>query len=199
MLFLGFSSGLPLMLVFSSLSFWLREAGIERSLIGFISWVALAYAFKWVWSPLVDRMPLPLLTRLMGRRRAWMLLAQMVVMSGLVGMALSDPREDLMQLVAFAVTVAFASATQDIVIDAYRIESVDPDLQGAMASTYMIGYRLAMILGSAGALGIAAFFDPSESSYEQAPWMASYGIMAGMMLVGVVTTLLISEPKVAEN
>lgn len=196
MLFLGFSAGLPLLLVFGTLSFWLREAGIERSTIGFLSWVALAYAFKWAWAPLVDRLPLPWLTRSLGRRRSWMLFAQMLIIAGLVGMALSDPREGLTLFALLALLVAFSSATQDIAIDAYRIESVEEILQGAMASSYMVGYRLAMIMSGAGALGVAAYFDPAESIYHQSAWMAAYLSMAMMMLVGVVTVLMIAEPAI---
>ncbi|MBL3527487.1 MAG: MFS transporter [gamma proteobacterium endosymbiont of Lamellibrachia anaximandri] len=199
MLFLGFSAGLPLLLVFGTLSFWLREAGVERSTIGFVSWVALAYGFKWVWAPLVDRLPLPLLNRLLGRRRSWMLLSQFCIIAGLVGMALSDPQESLARFALLALGVAFASATQDIVIDAYRIESVGEDLQGAMAATYMMGYRLAMIMSGAGALAIAALFDPDETVYHQGAWMAAYLSMALMMLVGIVTTLIIREPEVTAD
>ncbi len=197
MLFLGFSAGLPLLLVFGTLSFWLREAGIERSTIGFLSWVALAYGFKWVWAPLVDRLPLPWLTRRLGRRRSWMLFAQLLVMAGLAGMALSDPLDGLARFASLALLVAFASATQDIAIDAYRIEAAEEVLQGAMASSYMVGYRLAMIMSGAGALAIAAYFDPNEELYVQGAWMMSYLCMAGLMLVGVVTVLIIDEPEVS--
>ncbi|HSO08018.1 MAG TPA: AmpG family muropeptide MFS transporter, partial [Pelomicrobium sp.] len=123
MLFLGFSAGLPLLLVVGTLAFWLREAGIDRSTIGFLSWVGLVYALKWAWAPLVDRLRLPLLTRLLGRRRGWLLLSQLVIAAALAGMALTDPVTDLDRLVALAVLAAFASATQDIALDAFRIES----------------------------------------------------------------------------
>jgi PAT family beta-lactamase induction signal transducer AmpG len=195
LLFLGFSSGLPLLLVFGTLSFWLREAGIDRSTIGFISWVALAYGVKWVWAPFIDWLPLPFLTRRMGRRRAWLLTAQAVVAFSLAGMAVTDPTRHLEHLVFFAMLAAFSSATQDIVIDAYRIESAPQRLQAAMASTYMIGYRVAMITAGAGALWIAAFFDPSELTYEQLPWYMAYNAMAGLMGIGLFTTLLIHEPE----
>ncbi|MCB1876350.1 MAG: MFS transporter [Chromatiales bacterium] len=194
LLFLGFSSGLPLLLVFGTLSYWLREAGIERSTIGFVSWVALAYAFKWVWAPFVDRLPLPFLTRLLGRRRAWLLVSQITVITGLWLMAATDPSTHLERLVWLAVIVAFSSATQDIVVDAFRIETGDPEVQGAMASTYMIGYRLAMISASAGVLWLAAWADPDEASYQLAPWSLAYRCMAVLMLVGLATTLLVREP-----
>ncbi|KEA63234.1 AmpG permease [Marinobacterium lacunae] len=194
LLFLGFSSGLPLLLVFSSLSFWLREAGIERSSIGFISWVALAYAFKWVWAPLVDRLSLPLLGGWLGRRRSWMLLAQIGVAAGLLALAANDPAQNLHFSVLMAVLVAFCSATQDITVDAYRIESGDERMQAAMAATYMVGYRLAMITSTAGVLAIAALIDTSEATYEHAPWMLAYTVMALLMIPGILTTLLSPEP-----
>lgn len=194
LLWLGFASGLPLLLVFGTLSFWLREAGIERATIGFVSWVALAYGFKWVWAPLVDRLPLPGLSARLGRRRAWLLLSQLVVIAGLLGMALTDPAVHLERLVVLAVLVAFASATQDIVIDAFRIESGDARLQAAMASTYMIGYRLAMISASAGVLWLAAWAATGDTGYEFAAWRLAYACMALTMLVGVITTLSVAEP-----
>ncbi len=196
MLFLGFSAGLPLLLVLGTLSFWLREAGIDRTTIGYLSWIGLAYGFKWAWSPLVDRLRLPLLTRTFGRRRGWLLLAQTGIIVGLVGMALTDPAQDLNRIVQFAILVAFASATQDIALDAYRIEAVKVEWQAAMAATYQTGYRLAMIVASAGVLWIAASVDLSEATYEQSPWQFAYLIMAGMMGVGMLATLIISEPKV---
>ncbi len=193
---LGFSSGLPLLLVFGTLSFWLREAGVDRSTIGFVSWVALAYAFKVFWSPLVDHMPLPLLTRTLGRRRAWLLATQVAIAAGLLGMAFSDPAADLSHLVWLALLVAFASATQDVAVDAYRIESAEKRLQGVMAAFYTTGYRVAMFIASAGALWIAARFDPDEATYQQAPWMVTYAIMAALMGVGLLTTLFSPEPAV---
>lgn len=197
MLLLGFAAGLPLLLVLGTLSYRLREAGIDRTTIGFLSWVGLAYAFKWVWAPLVDRLPLPLLTRTLGRRRSWLLAAQLAIVAGLAGMALTDAAQDLHRLVAFALLVAFASATQDIALDAYRIESADLSRQAAMAAAYQVGYRSAMITASAGALWIAAAFDPDEKTYQHAPWVAAYLCMAGLIGVGIVTVLFSSEPRVA--
>lgn len=194
MLPFGFSAGLPLLLVLGTLSFWLREAGIDRSTIGHLSWIGLAYGFKWLWSPLVDRLSLPLLTRLLGRRRAWLLLSQIVIAIALVGLASTDPARHLTYTVYFALAVAFASATQDIALDAYRIEAAAPRLQGAMAATYQAGYRVAMIVASAGVLWIAAALDPSETTYEHAPWRAAYLAMAACMAVGILTTLAVREP-----
>ncbi len=196
MLFLGFSAGLPLLLVLGTLSFWLREAGIDRATIGYLSWIGLAYGFKWVWSPLVDRLPLPVLTRLLGRRRSWLLFAQFGIIAGLVGMALTDPAQDLTRIAQFAILVAFASATQDIALDAYRIEAVKAEWQAAMAATYQTGYRLAMIMASAGVLWIAASVDISEATYDHAPWQTAYLFMAAAMSVGVIATLIIREPDV---
>ena len=196
MLFLGFSAGLPLLLVLGTLSFWLREAGIDRSTIGYLSWIGLAYGFKWAWSPLVDRMPLPILTRLLGRRRSWLLLAQAGIIAGLIGMALTDPAQDLTRIAQFAILVAFASATQDIALDAYRIEAVKMEWQAAMAATYQTGYRIAMIAAGAGVLWIAASVDVSEVTYEHAPWQTAYLVMAAAMSVGVIATLVIREPEV---
>src|SRR5690606_4071451 len=130
--------------------------GIDRATIGYFSWIGLAYGFKWAWAPLVDRMPLPLLSRWLGRRRAWLLLSQLAIATALIGMANTNPAEQLSHMIFFALAVAFASATQDIALDAYRIEAVAMQLQGAMAATYQAGYRMAMIMASAGALWLAA-------------------------------------------
>ena len=195
MLLLGFSAGLPLLLVFGTLSFWLREAGINRTTIGYLSWVGLAYGFKWVWAPLVDRMPIPLLTRWLGRRRSWLLLAQCMVIGALLGMALTDPRVALTPVVWCALAVAFGSATQDIALDAYRIESADVDRQAALAAAYQTGYRIAMIWAGAGALWIAARSEVvGVVGYQQGAWQTAYLVMAASMLLGVVTVLLSPEP-----
>ncbi|MEI8155983.1 MAG: AmpG family muropeptide MFS transporter [Burkholderiales bacterium] len=198
MLSLGFSAGLPLLLVFGTLSFWLREAGIDRTTIGFLSWVGLAYGFKWVWSPLVDRMPIPLLTRLLGRRRSWLLLAQSMIMVGLIMMALTDPTQSLAPMVWCALAVAFGSATQDIALDAFRIESAATERQAALSATYQTGYRLAMIWAGAGALWIAARAEmPGSlaiSAYQHGAWQTAYLVMAASMLPGVLTVLFSPEP-----
>lgn len=195
MLALGFSSGLPLLLVFGTLSFWLREAEVSRTDIGFFSWVALAYGFKWAWSPLIDRFPIPVLSHLLGRRRGWMVFSQLMIIASLVGMAISNPQVDLMQLAIFALIVAFSSASQDIVIDAYRIELACERLQAALAAAYMTGYRLAMIMAGAGALAFAAWFG-SDTGYDVNGWKYAYLIMASLMLVGLFTALCIKEPNI---
>lgn len=195
MLTLGFSAGLPLLLVLGTLSFWLREAGVDRTTIGYLSWVGLAYAFKWVWAPLVDRLPLPLLTRALGRRRSWLLLSQAMVIAGLAGMAGSDPRIALTPMVWCALAVAFGSATQDIALDAFRIESADTERQAALAATYQTGYRLAMIWAGAGVLWVAARAElAGVAGYQQGAWKTAYLVMAASMLVGTVTVLLSREP-----
>ena len=199
MLLLGFSAGLPLLLVFGTLSFWLREAGIDRTTIGYLSWVGLAYGFKWVWAPLVDRLPIPLLTRLLGRRRSWLLLSQFTIMAALVSMAMTDPRVSLMPVVWCALAVAFGSATQDIALDAYRIESADIERQAALAASYQTGYRIAMIWAGAGALWIAARAEvPNAALYQHGAWQTAYLVMAASMLIGVFTVLFSPEPPARE-
>ena len=204
MLTLGFAAGLPLLLVLGTLSYRLREAGIDRSTIGYLSWVGLAYGFKWVWSPLVDRLPIPLLTTALGRRRSWLLLSQALIVAGLVGMALADPRHTLGPIVWCALAVAFGSATQDIALDAFRIESADSQHQAALAATYQTGYRLAMIWAGAGVLWIAARAEMAPAAgaavlqgaaaYQNGAWQAAYLVMAASMAVGIITVLFSREP-----
>ena len=189
MLFLGFSAGLPFLLVAGTLTAWLALAEISMAEIGMFAWVGIAYSLKFLWAPLVDRLPLPLFTALLGRRRSWMLLSQALVIAGLLGIAGADPASDLPLIAGFALLTAFASATQDIVIDAYRIEAVELKLQGAMAASYQVGYRMAVLAAGAGALVIA----------DVATWQTAYRLMAGLMLVGVVAALLIREPDASAS
>jgi PAT family beta-lactamase induction signal transducer AmpG len=206
MLFLGFSAGLPLLLVLGTLSFRLREAGIDRSTIGFLSWVGLVYGFKWVWAPLVDRLSLPLLTKRLGRRRSWLMFAQCLVIVGLLGMGWSDPQSNLEPVVWCALLVAFGSATQDIALDAFRIESADTQHQAALAATYQTGYRLAMIWAGAGVLWVAARasvvpvapIDAAASVYQHLAWQTAYWVMAASMSVGLLTVLFSAEPVAIE-
>lgn len=197
LLILGFASGLPLYLYFGPLSYWLREAGVTKSTIGFFSWVGMMYTFKIFWSPLVDRLPIPILTSWLGRRKSWAVLAQVGVAVGLVGIAMTDPQLNLYNTAVFVVVMAFFSATQDIVIDAYRIEIIEADAQGALAATYTTGYRIAGIFAGAGALYIASFFDPNPDPkvYDYEPWRISYLFMAAAMLLCMIFTILIREPK----
>jgi PAT family beta-lactamase induction signal transducer AmpG len=185
MLFLGFSAGMPLLLVFGTLSGWLAREGVDKSTIGHISWVALLYGLKFTWSPLVDHLKLPLLNTVFGQRRSWMLLAQSGIISGLLLMASSDPQTQLSILVYSALLVAFSSATQDIAIDAWRIEAMPIETQGAMAATYQTGYRLGMLLAGGGAFTMAHYYS----------WSLAYTVLAMCMGIGIITTLLIPEPE----
>lgn len=200
LLCLGFSAGLPLLLIFSSLSLWLVEAGVERRAVTFFSWAALGYSFKFIWAPLVDRMPLPLLTRWLGRRRSYLLLAQLGVAGAIVGMASTDPSAgpgSLTAMALFAVMLGFMSATQDIVIDAYRIEVAPPEQQGVLSSAYIAGYRLGMIAAGAGVLFLAALWGSVREAYRYEAWQQAYLVMSLAMGVGILTTLLVREPVVA--
>jgi MFS transporter, PAT family, beta-lactamase induction signal transducer AmpG len=187
MLLLGFSAGLPFMLVFQTMSAWLRQAGIERATIGMLAWVGIAYSIKFLWAPVVDRLRLPILHRLLGRRRSWMLLAQLGIAFGLANLAQSNPAAGVQMIAVWALWVAVFSATQDIALDAWRIESAPPDLQGGMAAAYQLGYRVAIMTGTAGALWIAS----------DVSWAAAYSTMAVLMSIGLITTLCIAEPKVS--
>lgn len=198
MLGLGFGAGLPLLLVLGTLSFWLREAGIDRKTIGFLSWIGLAYGFKWVWAPLVDRLPLPFLSRTLGQRRAWMLLAQTGVVFGLLGMAATDPKQDLNVMVYCAIFVAFCSATQDIALDALRIESADESVQAALSAAYQTGYRIAMIWAGAGVLWVAAWSQGDATGYAASAWSTAYAVMACSMMVGFAAVLFTTEPPAVD-
>src|SRR3954468_17485590 len=185
MLFLGFSAGLPFYLVFQTLSAWLRTAHIDRATIGMLSWVGLMYSFKWMWAPVVDRMALPMLDKWLGRRRSWMLVAQLGLVLSLASLAFSDPTQSIAHVAACALLVAFFAATQDIAIDAWRIESATADKQGAMAAAYQIGYRTALMVASAGALIIAG----------RAGFRESYRTMRMLVGIGIVTTRRVREPQ----
>ena len=197
MLFLGFSAGLPILLIFSTLSVWLREAGVERSAVTFFSWAALGYSFKFLWAPLVDILPLPFLTRFLGRRRAWMLLAQFGVIGSIVSMSMVDPAAhiSLTVMAMAAVCLGFSSATQDIVIDAYRIECAETNLQALLAAMYISGYRIGMVVAGAGSLFIATYFGTSRELYSYSAWQSTYLSMSAIMGIGVITTLIIREPE----
>lgn len=199
MLFLGFSAGIPILLIFSSLSLWLGEAGIDKSAVTFFSWAALGYSFKFVWAPLIDELPVPLLTKILGRRRAWLLIAQILIVSAISIMAFSDPalgQAYLIQMAVGAVLLGFSAATQDIVIDAYRIELAETQMQTVLAATYNAGYRIGMIIAGAGALFLAAYLGTAKGNYIYEAWKYTYLAMAAVMLVGIITTLVVREPKV---
>lgn len=189
MLLLGFSAGLPFMLVFSTLTAWLRSEGVSRTAIGFFAWVGITYSIKVLWAPVVDRIRLPLLTAWLGQRRSWMLAAQLAIMLGLAGMALTDPLTQLTQLALLAVMVAFASATQDITIDAFRIESDAVEFQAALAGTYVLGYRLALLATGAGALFVADYVG----------WTVAYLAMAALVVIGMLAVAISPEPSSPER
>jgi MFS transporter, PAT family, beta-lactamase induction signal transducer AmpG len=198
MLFYGLSAGIPLLLIFSSLGLWLREAGVERATVTFFSWAALGYSFKFVWAPLVDCLPLPFLTRRLGRRRAWILVSQLAIMVSILLMGMTDPSSGITQLKIMAlaaVLLGFSSATQDIVIDAYRIESAPSELQALMSSTYIAGYRIGMLVSGAGSLFLAGHLGSELESYNYSAWKITYACMSAVMLIGVFTTLSINEPE----
>lgn len=186
-LFLGFSEGLPLALTGSTLSVWLREQGVSKTGIGLFALVTMPYALKFLWAPLIDRLRLPLLTRLFGRRRGWALVTQAGLMVALLGLAGTNPATELWWTALFAVLVSFCSASQDIVVDAYRVEVLDENRQAAGAAVLVLGYRFGMLAAGAGALYIADFHG----------WRVAYEAMAALVLVGVVTILINKEPKVA--
>ncbi len=189
MFFLGFSAGLPFLLVFSTLLTWLKVVKVDIAVIGYFSWIGLTYSIKVFWAPIVDRLRVPVLARLLGHRRAWMFVSLLGIALGLTLMALTDPAKYPAEMACFALLVAFSSATQDINIDAYRIEAARSEYQAAMAVIYVIGYRIAIIVSGAGALLLAA--GPG--------WTAAYITMAGLVSIGVVTVLIISEPETTKQ
>jgi PAT family beta-lactamase induction signal transducer AmpG len=187
--FLGFSSGLPLALTFGTLTLWLAEVGIDKTTIGLFALAGTPYTLKFLWAPLVDRVPLPWLTRRFGRRRGWMLATQGALMASIVLLGGSDPLAAPTATALLALLVAFCSATQDIAIDAYRVEILDEHRYGAGAATVVLGYRIGMLVSGAGALYAASYSD----------WSTAYAIMAALMAVGMVTVLLNPEPAVADS
>ncbi|PHQ73366.1 MAG: AmpG family muropeptide MFS transporter [Marinobacter sp.] len=186
MLFLGFSAGLPFLLVFSTLNARLADVGVETATIGFFSWLGITYSIKVLWAPVVDRLKLPLLDRLLGKRRSWILLAQAGIATGLYLMAHVDATVAPEMMAFCGLLVAFSSATQDVAIDAYRIEIAEERLQAALAATYIFGYRLALLVAGAGALYLAEFWS----------WQVSYEVMALLVGVGMATVLIVREPSV---
>ena len=200
--FLGFSAGIPYFLIFSNLSTWLQQAGLAKTAITFFSWAALGYSFKFLWAPLVDRIPIFGLTKLLGQRRSWMLLSQLTVIGAIVWMAMIDPQlgeNQLTSMALAAVTLGFAAATQDISIDAWRIEVSNESQIFMMSSLYTAGYRVGMVTSGAGGLAIAGYFGASMESYNYSAWQISYLVMAVAMMLGVLVTFLITEPEVRKK
>tara|TARA_Y100000992_G_scaffold276063_1_gene220013 strand:- start:162 stop:1622 length:1461 start_codon:yes stop_codon:yes gene_type:complete len=196
MLCLGFSSGLPILLVFSTLSVWLVKAGVSRSTVTLFSWAGFAYAFKYLWSPLVDNYKLPILKKF-GHRKSWLFLSQILIMVALILTAFTDPQNNLFFTALFISLLAFFSATQDILIDAFRIESAPQSQQGPLSSMYIAGYRIAMLIAGAGSLWLAAFF--GTETYDQDVWKKVYLIMSIFMLIGVFTTIKSKEPRIKKK
>lgn len=184
---LGYSQGLPFFLTAATLGYWLRDEGTSLKAIGFISWVGLAYSFKYLWAPIVDRLNLPIFKRL-GRRRGWLLFTQILLVIGLLAMAAVGPGHGLVVLGAAALFVAVVSATQDIVLDALRIEAADNDEElGLFTAAFQLGYRVAVLCSDALILIFA----------QHIGWPLSYTVMAALMLVGITAGLLIKEPVAA--
>ncbi len=196
MIMLGFSSGLPILLVFSTLSVWLTEAGVERSTVTLFSWAGFAYAFKFLWSPLVDKVTIPVFLNL-GHRRSWLLLTQFLIIFSLVLTSVNDPQNNIIITAVCITLVAFFSATQDIIIDAYRIESIDKKLQGSLSSMYIAGYRIGMLVGGAGSLWLASYW--GSENYEHDVWKKVYLSMSLLMFIGVIANLISKEPKRKRN
>ena len=195
MICLGFSSGLPILLVFSTLSVWLVQAGINRSTVTLFSWAGFAYAFKYLWSPLVDNYKLPFLK--LGHRKSWLLTSQILIIVALILTAFTDPQNNLFFTALFISLLAFFSATQDILVDAFRIESAPQSLQGPMSSMYIAGYRIAMLVAGAGSLWLAALF--GTEIYDQAVWKKVYLIMSIFMFIGIFATISSNEPRIKRN
>ncbi len=188
--FLGFSSGLPLLLVYSTLTFWLLEEGLDIESVGLFAATALPYSLKFLWAPIVDRFPVPGLGHLLGLRRGWLFVLQLALMGAIALLASSDPADAALMCALAALLVAFLSASQDVVVDAYRVERLDDDEQGAGAASAVFGYRVGMLVASAGALHIANW---------SGDWGLTYFAMAGLMVVGLATTLLCAEPQRKER
>ncbi|MEZ5926933.1 MAG: MFS transporter [Parvularculaceae bacterium] len=179
MLAFGFSAGLPFYLIFQTLSIWLREEGVSRSEIGLFAWVWFAFTIKFLWAPILDRAPVPFLEKKIGRRRAWMAIAQLCVASTLFAMSFAHPGENLFYVAIVAILIAFASATQDIAVDAWRIEAAPVSEQGMMAAMYQYGYRVGILTAGTLALIIA----------DKVSWPFAYQTMAALMGVGFLTAL----------
>ena len=196
MFFLGFAAGLPIMLIFSSLGLWLNEAGVELSIITMFSWAGLGYAFKFIWAPLIDAIPVPILTKWLGRRRAWMVVTQLLIILAIYLMASVNPVElNVLHLMAAAsVLLGFSAATQDIVIDAYRIELAPPEMQPVLSSIYVTGYRIGMIVAGAGSLYLAVYFGSTDAEYSYEAWRNTYYVMAVIMTLPLLTTFAGYEP-----
>ena len=194
-MFLGFSSGLPLALSGSTLLVWMREAGVDLGTIGLFALVGTPYTIKFLWAPLVDALDVPLLSQRLGRRRGWLLLSQLLLMAAIVFLGVCDPSVSALAVAAGALLVATASATQDIVVDAFRVESLDESEQAAGMASYVAAYRIGMLASTAGALFLVSGFESFFGLERHAAWTAGYTVMAALVVIGIVTTLLATEPE----
>jgi PAT family beta-lactamase induction signal transducer AmpG len=185
--FLGFASGLPRLLVYSTLTFWLMEVGLDIKAVGLFSATATPYNLKFLWAPLLDRLRIPGLAAVLGNRRAWMLVTQLGLVVTIAGMALTNPAVSPLWTGILAIAVATLSASQDVVIDAYRVELLEDEAQGSGAAMAVFGYRIAMLVAGAGALYLATW---------SGNWTTTYLVMAAFMGVGLLTTLLVSRPPI---
>src|SRR3974390_2215633 len=191
-MFLGFSSGLPLALSGSTLFVWMTEAGVNLGTIGLFALVGTPYTIKFLWAPLIDALDVPLLTRRFGRRRGWLLLSQFLLMAAIVFLGLCNPSVSPLPVAIGALLVATASATQDIVVDAFRVESLDESEQAAGMASYVAAYRIGMLVSTAGALFLVSGFQGLGLEHNAA-WSAGYAAMAVLVLIGVATTLFAHE------
>src|SRR5271166_6800628 len=191
-LFLGFSAGLPLALSGSTLLVWMRETGVDLGTIGLFALVGTPYTVKFLWAPIVDALDVPVLSKLLGRRRGWLLLSQLLLIAAIVFLAATDPSASALVVAVGALLVATASATQDIVVDAFRVESLSENEQAAGMASYVAAYRVGMLASTAGALFVVSGFQ-SFGLGHHAAWSASYVVMAGFVLTGIVTTLVAAE------
>lgn len=193
-LFLGFSSGLPLALSGSTLLVWMRESGVDLGTIGLFALVGTPYTLKFLWAPLVDALHVPLLTKLLGRRRGWLVFAQLLLIAAILLLALTDPARSPFYVALGALLVATASATQDIVVDAFRVESLPESEQAAGMASYVAAYRVGMLISTAGALFLVSGFE-STGLAKSSAWMWGYIAMAGMVLIGMIAALVATEPE----
>jgi PAT family beta-lactamase induction signal transducer AmpG len=193
-LFLGFSAGLPLALSGSTLLVWMREAGVDLGTIGLFALVGTPYTIKFLWAPLIDALDAPILSRLLGRRRGWLVLSQLLLIASIVLLAFTDPAGAPGTVAVCALLVAAASATQDIVIDAFRIESLDPNEQAAGMASYVAAYRIGMLVSTAGALYLVSGFE-AWGLAKSGAWTAGYIAMAVLVVIGILTTLVATEPE----
>ena len=192
-LFLGFSAGLPLALSGSTLLIWMREAGVDLGIIGLFALVGTPYTIKFLWAPIVDALDVPVLARLLGRRRGWLVFSQLLLIAAIAFLAFCDPVASPYWVAVGALLVAAASATQDIVIDAFRIESLDESEQAAGMAAYVAAYRIGMLASTAGALFLVSGFEGLGFGKEGA-WSAGYLAMAALVVIGIATTLIATEP-----